>query len=228
MRGFFNIDGPLISGLTKVADIFILNLLFILCSLPIFTIGASYTALYYVTLKMVKDEDCYTVKSFFKSFKLNFKQATGIWLIVVLAGAILYGDLKILGGEYSQYINMPSEIIKALSILLMAAGFIYIFTFVFVFPVLSRFDNSTINTFKNALFMSIKHFPSTIAIILITFVPLIFIYLEPRALILIFVIIALSAYCNSFFFVKIFVKYMPKETITSDEDFEISLEDRDK
>ena len=76
MGRFFDIDGPFLGGLTKMADVFILNLLLILCSLPIFTFGAAYTALYYVTLKMVKDEECYIAKAFFKSFKQNFKQAT--------------------------------------------------------------------------------------------------------------------------------------------------------
>ena len=57
MGRFFDIDGPFLGGLTKMADVFILNLLLILCSLPIFTFGAAYTALYYVTLKMVKDEE---------------------------------------------------------------------------------------------------------------------------------------------------------------------------
>lgn len=227
MNRFFDIDGPLISGLTKVADIVILNLVAILCSIPIFTIGASWTALYYVTLKMVKDEDAYTLKSFFKSFKLNFKQATIIWLILLFAGSVLYLDIKIMGGSASDIVSVSDGLAKVMSVVLMAAGIIYTFIIMFVFPVLSRFDNTIKNTFKNAFFMSVKHFPSTIAIILITVIPLAFIYLVPRALILIFVVFGLIAYCNSFFFVKIFEKYMPAVTITSDEDFEIEMDTDD-
>lgn len=228
MNRFFDIDGPLITGLTKVADILILNILLILCSLPIFTFGASYTAMYYVTLKMVKDEESYTVKSFFKSFKLNFKQATVIWLIMLAIGSILYFDLKITSGEYAEAMAIPANAVKGMSIILLATAIIYTFTIVYVFPVLSRFDNSVKNTIKNALLMSIRHFPYTIAIILITFVPIVFMYLVPRALILVLVIFALCAYCNSYMFVKIFSNYMPEENIVSDENFQIQSGDDSK
>lgn len=224
MSRFFDIDGPFMAGLTKVADVFILNLLLIVCSLPLFTFGAAYTAMYYVTLKMVKDEDCYTFKSFFRSFKQNFRQATVIWIILFIIGMILYFDIKIMNGQYSQFIEISDTVKKVMMVLIMAAALIYMFTLVYVFPVLSRFDNSIKNTLRNALLMSIRHLPSTIAIILITLVPLIFIFMVPKALILIFVIFGLCAYCNSFFFVKIFKNYMPEETVTSDENFEVNLE----
>ena len=73
MSRIFDVEGPLFSGLSRLADLFWLNVLFIVCSIPIFTIGASATALYYVTLKMVKNEECYITKSFFRSFKQNFR-----------------------------------------------------------------------------------------------------------------------------------------------------------
>lgn len=221
MNRFFNIDGPFIVGLTKLADIFILNILLVLCSLPIFTFGAAYTALYYVTLKMVKDEDCYTVKSFFKSFKLNFKQGTGIWLLMLIIGIVIYLDFKVMSGDYAGIVNVSDNMAKIMSIMIMAASVLYLFAFSYVFPVLARFDNSVKNTLKNALFMAIRHLPSTIAIILINIVPLALMYLVPQAIIMVFFVFGLCAYCNSFFFVKIFKLYMPDEDITKDEDFEV-------
>lgn len=221
MNRFFNIDGPFIVGLTKLADIFILNILLVLCSLPVFTFGAAYTALYYVTLKMVKDEDCYTVKSFFKSFKLNFKQGTGIWLLMLIIGIVIYLDFKVMSGDYAGIVNVSDNMAKIMSIMIMAASVLYLFTFSYVFPVLARFDNSVKNTLKNALFMAIRHLPSTIAIILINIVPLALMYLVPKAIIMVFFVFGLCAYCNSFFFVKIFKLYMPDEDITKDEDFEV-------
>lgn len=225
MNRFFDVDGPIITGLTKMADIFILNLLLIVCSLPVFTFGAAYTAMYYVTLKMVKNEDCYTVKSFFKSFKLNFRQATAIWLIMLIIGLIMYTDLKVMNGQYANVMSVPENVVKGMTILIMATAILYTFVLIYVFPVLSRFDNSIKNTMKNALIMSIKHLPATIAIVLITFIPIIFMYFVPRALILIFVIFGLCAYCNSYLFVKIFSKYMPEENIVSDEEFKVNTED---
>ena len=91
----FKIDSPLMNFLNKVADIMILNALFILCCLPVFTIGASLSAAYYICYKMIRNEDSYIVKGFFKSFKENFKQATVIWLFVLLIAGILFVDYRI-------------------------------------------------------------------------------------------------------------------------------------
>lgn len=228
MRNFFDIDGPLIEGLTKVADIVILNLLFIVCSIPIITIGASWTAMYYVTLKMVKNEECYIVKSFFRSFKQNFKQATVIWLIMLFIGFILYFDVKVMGGEYGQVIAASSGVAKVMSVLLMAATVFYLLVISYVFSVLSRFDNTIKNTMKNALLMSIKHFPLTIVILVVILVPLAIVYMNPRLFILIFVIFGLIAYITSYSFVKIFKNYMPNEGIADDNEFEIKIEDDNK
>ena len=77
---FFNMDSPLMRFMTKVADLMILNFLFIVTSLPVVTMGAAWTALYYVTMKMVKDEEGAIVKAYFHSFRQNFRQATVLWL----------------------------------------------------------------------------------------------------------------------------------------------------
>ena len=74
LRGLFDLDNPVMRFLSRVADLLVLNLLFILCSIPIFTTGASITALYYCFFKMKDQEEGYLAKRFFKSFKENFKQ----------------------------------------------------------------------------------------------------------------------------------------------------------
>ena len=78
-----------------VFDLVIMHLLWIICSLPIFTIGASTTALYYAFMKRARRDEGYIWKNFFHSFKADFKQATIIWLILLGAGAILYTDIRI-------------------------------------------------------------------------------------------------------------------------------------
>ena len=72
LQGLFNYDNPVWRFIGKLGDLIILNVLWLITSIPIVTIGASTTALYYVTLKLVRDEDGYTIRSFFKSFKENF------------------------------------------------------------------------------------------------------------------------------------------------------------
>ena len=71
MGRLFNLDNPVMNALNKLADLIILNFLTMICCIPIFTIGASATALHYVALKIVRDEETYIIKGFFKSFRQN-------------------------------------------------------------------------------------------------------------------------------------------------------------
>ena len=93
LSGLFNYDNPVWRFIGKFWDVLIVNLLWFFLSIPIFTIGASTTAMYYVTLKLARDDDGYTIRSFFKSFKENFKQATVIWMIFLITGVVLGFDL---------------------------------------------------------------------------------------------------------------------------------------
>ena len=93
LSGIFNYDNPFWRFIGKLCDVMILNVLWVLCSIPVVTMGASTTAVYYVTLKLVRDEEGPTIRSFFKSFKENFRQATIIWLIMLAAGCLLGFDL---------------------------------------------------------------------------------------------------------------------------------------
>ena len=96
MDRLFNMDNKFFTVMGRVADLIMLNVVFLICCLPIVTIGASLTALHYVTLKMARNEESYIIRSFFKSFKQNFKQATVINLIMLAVAAILYMDLHMM------------------------------------------------------------------------------------------------------------------------------------
>ncbi|MBU5480442.1 YesL family protein [Blautia sp. MSJ-19] len=211
MGRFFNMDNKFFTFMNKVADLFILNIICVICCIPIVTAGASITAMYYVTLKMVRNEEAYIVRSFFKSFKENFKQATVINLILIAVGVILYLDLNVAK-------SMPGSAGQILHIIFMAFAIIYFVLFLYVYPILARFYNSTKNTLKNALFMAIRHLPYTVIMILIGLCPLLILFVQSYQLqsslfvLFLFVGFGLIAYCNSFFLVKIFDNYMPKET----------------
>ena len=115
MGRFFSMDNKFFTFMNKVADLCILNIICLVCCIPIVTAGASITAMYYVTLKMVRNEEAYIVRSFFKSFKDNFKQATIINLIMIAVGAILYLDLNVAknmpgsAGQIFHVIFMPKK-----------------------------------------------------------------------------------------------------------------------
>ena len=83
MDRFFNMDNKFFTFMSRVADLIILNLLCIVCCIPVVTIGPSIAAMFYVTLKMVRNEESYIVRGFFKSFKQNLKQGIVINLIML-------------------------------------------------------------------------------------------------------------------------------------------------
>ena len=95
MSKIFDLDSPFMRVLNRVADLMILNFLMIICCIPIITIGAACTGMHYVLLKIVRGEEGYLVRGFFKSFKQNFRQATILWLIMLLVIAVYIGDFLI-------------------------------------------------------------------------------------------------------------------------------------
>ena len=210
MGRFFSMDNKFFTFMNKVADLCILNIICLVCCIPIVTAGASITAMYYVTLKMVRNEEAYIVRSFFKSFKDNFKQATIINLIMIAVGAILYLDLNVAK-------NMPGSTGQIFHVIFMAFVIIYYVLFLYVYPILARFYNTIRNTIKNALFMAIRHLPYTVVMVLIGLCPLLLLFIGSyqiqSTLFALFLVMGFGviAYCNSFFLVKIFDHYMPKE-----------------
>ena len=217
MDKLFNMDNKFFTVMGRVADLIMLNVVCLICCLPIVTIGASLTALHYVTLKMARNEESYIIRSFFKSFKQNFKQATIINLIMLVIAAILYMDLNIvtnLGGTMSQ----------VLYILFIAFGIIYLMVFLYIYPVLAKFYNSIKNTFRNAFLMSIRHLPYTLLMAVITLIPLaVFFVPNVRAQSLLFMVlilfgISLEAFINGHFLVRIFDKYITEDTDSENTD----------
>jgi len=220
MRKFFNLDSPFMIFLSNLTDIVILNVICLICCIPIVTIGPAVTAMHYVTLKIVKDENGYIVKNFFKSFKENFRQAFIAWLIFLLITVVFILDFKIL---QSMGINEN----KIISIVV---GAIYLFssmTAMYVFPILSRFSNSLGQTIKNAFFMSILHIFKTLIMAVIYILP--FLLLPLHIMVIpVFLLVGLAgpAYFNSFIWKSIFKKYEPeveKAEIVSDEEFEVEI-----
>ena len=217
MGRFFSIDSPLFSFLTKVADLILLNFLALIFCLPVITVGASLTALNYVALKIVRDEECYITRSFLKSFKENFKQATVMWLILLVGIVVVVGDIIIFRFTTLQF---PSW----LKIALLAAAVIGLFTVMHLFPVLAKFDNTIKNTFKNSLFMGILTFPKTILMMVIWVLPLVLSVFFFQIFPIIFCLgISGPAYLCARLYNKTFKRFEPEEeSVVSDEEWTIA------
>ncbi len=204
-------------ALNRVADLMILNLLMIVCCMPIITVGASVTAMHYVILKMVRGEEGYLVKGFFKSFVANFKQATLIWLLMLVIIVVYVGDALIF--SYSG-IAFP----KPLVIAVIAVGVILYLISMYVFPLLARFENSIRNTIKNAALMAIGNLPKTILMAIFYAMPLVISYFSTYALLFVFLFgITVPAYGAAWLYSNIFKKFEPEVEIISDMDFSVNV-----
>ena len=150
MKNFFNLDSPIMIFLSELADLIILNLVFLVSCIPIITIGPSITALHYVNLKMIKKEEGYIIRTFFRAWKENFKQSFMVWIIFLVVTAIFAWDFKIM-----QDLAMDEN-----GILGIVIGAIYFFVCIVVMytlVLLSYFSNTLGQTVKNAFLMSILH-----------------------------------------------------------------------
>ena len=208
MRGFFNMDGPVWQALGRLADLVILNLLFVISCIPVITIGAAATALYSVTLKMVRDEESYILKGYWKSFKENFKQSTIMWLVMLVIGIVLYVDFRVVG-------SMTASASKIYLVLLLAISLILVMGLVYIFPLQAKFYNTIKGTIKNAFLMALANLPYTAIIMVITIGSVILTFLNGTTMyygLLIWILVGFSiiAHLNSRFFMKVFDPYIAK------------------
>lgn len=161
LRGVFNPDSPLMRALGVVWDLIVLNLLFLVCCIPVVTIGPAITALHYVTTKMAGEKDgTPVVGNFFKSFRANFRQGVLMGILFGAAGGFLGYDIYLLWHSG----NFQNSIFK---ILIPVAAIAYMMTFVYAFPLLARFNNTVLGTIRNAFIMSVTSLPKTFSMLLL-------------------------------------------------------------
>lgn len=154
----FNPENPCMRFLSRLFDLILLNFLFIVFSLPIFTIGASITAMYSVSLQMVRNEECYIMRRFLASFKENFKTATLLWIPILLISGFLGADLYIIHNLLDPayyFLRYPVMCV----IIILASGYLYLF------PLLSFYRCPTRQLIKNAFLLSLGHLPTTVIVL---------------------------------------------------------------
>lgn len=203
MNNFFNMENGIFSAIGKMVDILFLSIVWALLCIPIITIGPATTALYYVVVKVIRRERGYLFREFFKSFRSNFKRGAIIGVILTIAIVVLSFDIMYAWGMMINNQNMGTIL---LGIFIAITIMMLCFT-IYVFPILSRFEMTTKQIIKAASFMSVKHFPSTIAMAVILIISLFAAYIMP---ILSFVLPAVTALLISTFMERIFKKYMPE------------------
>lgn len=200
-----SLDSPVMRFLSKTADIILLNALFLICCLPIITIGAALTALFACTMKLVKNEEGYLIRSFFIAFKDNFRQSTAAWCILISIGGIAVFD----------FLSVPSSLPYIGAALHILLGIVILFTLfgaAYVFPCLAKFKGSLKEMIKNSFLIGMANLPATVALIALPVLAVVlslFFGLSAACLFFTLLGFSLTAFAASFPLQKILAKYEP-------------------
>lgn len=205
MIKFWSLDSPVMNGLSTIADIVILNLIYVVCCIPIVTIGAANAALYTVTMKMARKEAPAVLKIFFKALKNNIKTATIVWLFQLTIAGLMLFDLRLIGA----FGSVAGAVTK---VLLGAVLIVFLIIREYLFPYIARFENTVMATFKNAMMLSVAHAPYTLVMAGMTVGVTVIALFTGRTftismLFFVFFGFALLAYVKSFLLVKVFKQY---------------------
>ena len=164
---YFSYDSKFSQVLIKLSYSCWLNVLWMLCSLPVFTIGASTTALYSVTLKIADDTDSNITKQFFKSFKESFAQATRLWLIMLAAGIFLTVDLLFVYRLRASSAGTMAVLWTLVMAFIIGACVVYVIVLLNLFPLVASFVNTDMEMLKNAFLVGVRYLFATITMFLI-------------------------------------------------------------
>lgn len=191
MKSLFSLDSPLIRLLGKFADLIILNILYLVSCIPVFTIGAANAALYDVTTRLSKD-DALIWRHYWQAFRSNFKKATILWLIFLLIAGVVYG----IAVCYWSF-ELPNKEMCLFLLGIVAVAWLCVYSW--AFPLQARFENTVRSTLNNGLLCSFSFLPRTIVMTLLNAVFPLVVALLPGVLVntvFVFLLIwfSLSAY----------------------------------
>lgn len=170
MNNLVNIDGPVIKFITKLVYSVWLNILWFICCIPIITIGPSTTALFYCCQKLVNDEDNCITKQFFHSFRQEFKQSAILGVIFTVVGIAIGID-----GYALYHLHNKSSFWTLVSAVFIVAALVYIVILSWIFPLLARYENTILNSLKNAVILAIRFVICTVVMLIVYFVMLLII-----------------------------------------------------
>ena len=173
----FRLNSPVMQLMARLFDLILLNLVFLVCCLPVVTIGASCTALHTLCLKYADGDEPPVLSTFFSAFRRNFAQATLSWLGFLAASAFVYLDTSLAARTGAG--GAPMQVLlAAASLVLLAVG-------LYLFPIQARYRNTIRANYRNALLLAIRHFPRTVLLALTLLIPLgLLLYGSPQVFLL--------------------------------------------
>lgn len=184
----------------KLADLMVLQLAFLLASLPVITAGAAFTAMHYVLLKIYRNQEGSIWKDFWSAFRANFRQAALLWLIYLGVFLLLYFDLRLIVVTDLPYLKLS---VYFLPIPLLLT----ILSLSWVFVLLSRYENTIGKTIRHSLLMILSHPLYTLINVILMLMPLLLVYLSTTLIPLVFFLgYSLPGLLRAIFYSRIFDK----------------------
>lgn len=205
MKGLLDYDGYLAKILTNVMYVVSLNFLFLLCSLPIITIGSSCTAMYVVLLQYLQGDEPNILKGFFKAFCANLKKTMVIWCAMLLLGVTL-------GMNYYFLYQNPIAGGDGIRWLLNLVALFLAVLWVYVFPAAAYFENSIRGYLTFCSCLAVAKLPWTVLLVGIQTLPILILlflaqYLPMATLLLLCCGISLPAFFSGKILLPLFKQY---------------------
>ena len=147
---FFGVDSPIYRFMEGLKNIFLLNLCWLIGSLPVITIGVSSVAAFDVALKMADNEEGYVMRQYFKAYKSNIKQGLPLGLILIFCVYVLYLDY--------QFVVLSKEGNVMMLIVGCVSAFIFLFSLLYAFALAARYENTLARILKNSFRISMRYF----------------------------------------------------------------------
>lgn len=201
LNKIFDMENGFWTFVNKLADVVILELLWLLTSIPLITVGASSVAFWHMLLKVATDQGGSVFSGYFRAFRQNVRQGTLIWLLQFASGIWLALDA---------YICFKSDSLLAIALIGVfgALGLLWLFTSVYLYPLAGRFSFPLKKIIGNSFFLAIRHFPHTFCLLLLPAAALIVPWYWPYAVI---GLPALAFYLDARLIHWIFSLYMEKD-----------------
>lgn len=157
-------DNPFIQLLTRVGEMMLANFLFIICSLPVVTVGAAAAGMNKVVQNIVLDSEGGVAKTFFQAFRENFRQATVLWLaeVVIVAAAASYW---LIIASFC-----PAGLAPVLNFILLVVVLLLLCVAVYLIPLMVRYENGLKQHLKNAVLLSVVKLPRTVGMVLLALI----------------------------------------------------------
>lgn len=168
-KNSFSFDSPLVQSFETIKNLLILNIWTVICCIPVITAGASLAAMHTVALKMLRDEEGYVTKDFFKAFRSNIKIGCKASILLILVLGIVYADFYAIS-------LLDVWFADAARILLIVFGILLALTLTFLFPIMAKFDANLRNTIKNAFCFALSHIGKTVLMLILNLIPWVLCY----------------------------------------------------